>query len=97
MIVAQSSLINRDSQMAVRGTGKVRTSSNYTEVEGVLFYDTDFSQGSGNWPTSVLMSNVRAAAKRFVSKAEFDPKTIYYHCYRINGKWQFEPHGKKAN
>ena len=82
--------------MGVRGTGRVRTSSNYTEVEGVLFYNTDHSQGSGNWPPSVLITDVRSAAKRFVSKPEFDPIVIYYNCFRLDGKWQFEPHGRKS-
>lgn len=61
-----------------------RTSSNYAEVAGKLFFNKSYS----------TVSSMRQAAKRFSQTAKFTLDCAYYEGYMVDGKWQFKPCGK---
>lgn len=70
--------------MAVRNHHS-RTSNNYTEVAGKLFFNKSHSS----------VASMRQAAKRFVATPDFTDNCMYYDGYIVDGRWKFKPVGNK--
>lgn len=74
--------------MAVRGTGRCRTSNKYTEVEGKLFFNDSMR---------ALNGSMRQAAKRFAKTPQFTQECAFYSATIENNRWVFTPIGKRIN
>jgi len=64
-----------------------RTVSKSIKIGNVLFFSDSM----------VTKSAFRSAAKRFSDTSGFDLMVIFYDGEVNNGKWHFEPHGKRLS